>query len=454
MPEKAKKIILTPEQDSAIFNPAFETLYGGQAGGGKSAGLTFVPIIDIRPGYNAILFRRTFPQLEGADGLIDLGREFYTTIPGAKYSESRYRWRLPGGASIKYAHMSNKNSHNDYHGHQYSMVGFDELQQFLYAQYVFMFSRIRKAAEAGFRTRIFSTANPGAKWVFHRWRPWLDPRYPNRAKPGEVRYFRRKGREGEIEVFGKERFLKNVWTRTFIPASYRDNPYINRDEYERNLDMLSYVDRMRYKYGDWLIDIGKGLVINRDWFIERIVEDFPPRMRKIRFWDLAATEVDPDSNNDPDFTATGKMATDGTRYFIELRRRQANWPNIKKWMLRVAENEPDVHVYWEQEPGSSGKALSYEIATALRKIGRSGTGLPARKNKLTRAKLWTPIAEQGFLYVVEHPDTLTEDILGEYHVFIGDGGGHDDLVDATSGCFENCPKPTASGGWSAGTLKA
>ena len=69
--------------------------------------------------------------------------------------------------------------------------------------------------------------------------------------------------------------------------SMDDNPHLDRESYEESLDELDPVSRERLKHGVWTI-IRKGNMFKRDWY--EVVDCAPKYRRRIRFWDMAATE--------------------------------------------------------------------------------------------------------------------------------------------------------------------
>ena len=73
------KIEITKKQKLFIESQAFETLFGGAAGGGKSYGQLIDALLYALkyPKSKQIVFRRTFPDLEKS--LIRVSLEFYPT---------------------------------------------------------------------------------------------------------------------------------------------------------------------------------------------------------------------------------------------------------------------------------------------------------------------------------------------------------------------------------------
>ncbi|KKL05954.1 hypothetical protein LCGC14_2600850, partial [marine sediment metagenome] len=73
--------ILSPQpgpQELFLDCQAYECLYGGAAGGGKTWGLIADAMacgVDGTPGYHAIILRRTTPELRQPGGVIDQSRD-------------------------------------------------------------------------------------------------------------------------------------------------------------------------------------------------------------------------------------------------------------------------------------------------------------------------------------------------------------------------------------------
>jgi predicted phage terminase large subunit-like protein len=414
-------------QKDFVKSPVFEVLYGGRAGGGKTIGLAIAALAGIGDKtYSAVMFRRTYPQLTGRGGLINVSRELYSQIPGANWNDQHKTWSFPSGAEIKFSHMQNRNDHYDHQGKEYHFVGFDELTHFDEDQYLYLFSRIRKRQTSTTPTRMVAASNPGARWVFDRWRAWLDPDHPKHARPGEVRWFRRVG-DTETEC---KRTDDGAWSRTFIPSSYKDNPYLDA-EYERNLDLLPYVERQRLKYGDWKAQEGKGTIINRTW-VKHTSEPIPQGAQYYRYWDFAASEKKSKSHN-PDYTATAFLCVAGDRFLVQVQRRQASWETIQRWVAACIANEPYAVHGGEEEGGASGKVLASELSKIALQNRAGWHSVRPSGDKVTRALQWSPLAERGQVYLLDGGEDR-DTVLSELHAF--PESDHDDMVDAISGAFE------------------
>lgn len=318
-----------------------------------------------------------------------------------------------------------------YHGGAYAYIGFDELTSFAEKQYLYLFSRNRAAADTGLRCYMRAGTNPGGpghEWVKRRWGAWLDKKHPNPAKPGELRWYARID-DVDTEVGPDHPDAKS---RTFIPAFIRDNPYLAGTDYERNLKLLPLVERKRLLEGDWDIMAAAGNVFKREWF--EIVGAAPANARRVRFWDLAATEKKA-AGDDPDYTASARVSLKDGIYFIErVNRSRIRWHGIKQLIVQTAELDGQtVSVGVEQEPGASGKIVIAELVTLPRLIGYTIRGYPSAKDKLTRANPWASQAEQGNVKIVMGGWDI-QGFLDRCEMF--PDGPHDDEQDAVSGAVQ------------------
>lgn len=297
-------------QERFLELSCFEALYGGSAGGGKSDALLVDAASGIGrgygSGYNAILFRRTFQDLERS--LILRSQELYPRLGGV-FNATKHSWRFPGGERITFAHMIHERDALDHKSAAYQFIGFDELTSFTEYQYLYLFSRARSAR--GVPCRVRAATNPGDighEWVRARWFDWLSRKTQRPARPGEVRHFKRAG-DVEIEV---PRGTPDALGRTFIPARLEDNPHLaaNDPEYAARIDAMPRLEREQLRNGDW-----DAVPASKDYWNRELVRVLraPPSdvIARCRAWDFASSE-----NRKADFSAGGRVSWTRSGLFV------------------------------------------------------------------------------------------------------------------------------------------
>src|SRR5215469_3107726 len=301
-------------QTEFLRTPADICIYGGAAGGGKTVGLILEPLRHVGriPGFSAVFFRRTTPQITNPGGLWDESLNFYPRIGGTPHVGAR-EWRWPRAGKIKFSHLQLATTVYDWQGAQITLICFDELTHFTAHQFFFMVSRNRSTC--GVRPYIRATCNPDAdSWVaeFLAW--WIDQEtgFPIPERAGVLRYYLRVS--DDIVWADRAEDLRRYMPRpedlppgvdpprpisvTFIPGTVFDNP-----DYVASLMSLPLVERARLLEGNWKIRPAAGLYFKREWCA--VVHEVPADLDIVRYWDLAATEKT--ALNDPDWTVGVKL---------------------------------------------------------------------------------------------------------------------------------------------------
>ncbi len=405
-------------QEQLFACEADEILYGGAAGGGKSAAIVALLTQRIRMrGYRALVLRRTSDDLshlyDEARWIFHEGRELgrYAYRPFAPTPETRWfdgSWLISKeNGRARFGHCHNNDDYKKYIGLQWDDVLFDELPHFTLKQYTEIIAR-RRGTIPGLRRRAISTANPpeqddpGSEWIKARWAPWLDDDFVFEdwevydARAGQM--VRGKGLpprwEAVIDADGeparrrkapaasaqllyvatvgegddaRERFSTEpfTWrgaraeTRTFIASKMSDNLALLEAEpnYVAKLRQNDPVRAQQLEEGDWNIRPAPGLYFKRSWF--ELVDEVPPGIAAwYRRWDLAAT-VPTRENPDPDWTEGARVAQheDGYLYVDDLascRRDPGGTDLFIRDTILEADGEAVLQVF-PTDPGAAGK---------------------------------------------------------------------------------------------------
>ena len=416
----------TPKQTEYLIDLSTEGLYGGAAGGGKSDAMLMdaLQFVDV-PGYSAILFRRTHTDLALPGALMDRAHQWLANTP-ARWNSQQKIWRFPSGATLQFAYLKDEAAKYRYQGAEFQFVGFDELTHFQETQYTYLFSRLRRTTKtAHIPLKMRAASNPGGvghQWVKDRFLPVDDA-------------------EAMKSVLLQGRFDKTVElpdgsheTRFFIPAGLRDNPYLDADQYARELEKLDPLTRAQLLRGDWTAR-SPGAIFRREWFIIEDADAGHTGSRSVRYWDLAATEAVA-GRNDPDWTVGVKMRRDDFgRFWVEDVKRIRATPHVVEQLVldTAKEDGKSCRVRMMQDPGQAGKHQIAVYAKLL--VGYQFEGVLESGSKFVRAQPFASQVGAGNVSVLRRG--WTRAWLEELEAFTDDDDeyAHDDQVDASSGAF-------------------
>jgi phage terminase large subunit-like protein len=276
----------TPKQLAFLMLPHLEALYGGAAGGGKSDALLMGALQHVdKPGYSAIIFRRTLADLKQPSALIDRAFQWLQGTP-AKWEGGTHTWIFPtvdafGNPSIParltFGYIGESNAYLRYQGIEVQYCAFDEVTQHVEDDYRYLFSRLRKCvcpvhktdekkrpiylpdcplcqAQKSIPIKMRAATNPGGPghgWVKRRFKigPDIDLKEQSRlaaeGKPVKVRYLGKNPK------------------RPFISSFAADNPYVDLEGYASALDELDPSTRAMLKEGRW--DVSPDSRFKRHW---------------------------------------------------------------------------------------------------------------------------------------------------------------------------------------------
>ena len=383
----------TARQRVALAAPETEILYGGAAGGGKTEWLLMAgsQYADT-PGYHGLIIRRTFPEMNLPGGILDRAREWWLGRHDVRYNAQTHTFHFAGGGQLAFGYLDEADSHLRYQGAELQFVGFDEAGNIRPEHMRYLASRTRRLRGSAIPVRRCFTANPGG--IAHDWL--------------------------------KARFITAPTAdRCFVPALIADNPYLDAENYRRQLAELSDVDRARYEHGDWDVMPSGGFFGAAD--LPVWTAPAPAAAQRCWFWDMAATP------GGGDWTCGVLLAKHDGRYYVEdVRRAQVGPADGERLIIAATSSaSQSTAIRMEQEPGSSGKHFVDSLARGGMS-GRDFRGVPSTGPKQERARaLASAIANR---LVLTPPETAWRmDLLNELRAF--PEGAHDDQVDALTGAF-------------------
>lgn len=238
---------------------AFETLYGGAAGGGKTAAIVAEGITYALeyPKARIYLFRRTIPELKQSV-VPEIYKQCapYIDSGGMKYNSQDRTFTFRNGSIIQLAYLETASDMYRYQSAEIHLLLIDELTHFSQEEYEYLKTRIRSTGEHPLK--VMSATNPGN--IGHG---WVKSYFIDVAKPETV-FTDKQGN-----------------SRMFVPARIDDHPIeAFRVSYSRQLDSLSDPDLKRaLRNGDW--DIFSGQVFT-EWRREddkgnpfHVIDPFP-----------------------------------------------------------------------------------------------------------------------------------------------------------------------------------
>jgi predicted phage terminase large subunit-like protein len=422
-----------------------EAMYGGAAGGGKSDALLMAALqfVDV-PGYSALLLRRTWPDLNSPGAILDRARTWLSDTP-AKEKDGGRHWEFPSGARLQFGYIQHDKDKYKFQSAEYQFIGWDELTQFEETTYSYLFSRVRRpmvsCLNCNTSIRMYRNKAGSMYWKHvtkegkRKCRELFpDPKVINQYGPASdgmtlfdvplrVRSATNPGGIGHQWV--KDRFVDHRTRKEnsiFVPARLVDNPSLDQESYEKNLEHLLPVDRERLLAGDWDVEEEGSMFTRYDF---NIVQEAPARGEVIRFWDLAATV-------DGDWTVGARLRMyEGNWYIEDIVRLRGKPHEVEKAVLQTAmQDGTRVPVRMEQEPGSAGvNNINHYQRNVL--VGFSFKGVKSTGDKVQRAYPLASAVQAGNVSLVA--GSWNRDFLDEISLF--PNGQYDDQVDATSGAL-------------------
>jgi hypothetical protein len=192
----------------------------------------------------SLIMRRQYGEL---DRLVDDALKIHGSREGFNGSPPP-KLRVTDKQIIEFAAAHRVGDEQAQMGKGRDLLGIDEATHFAEQQVRFLMGWNR-SEDPNQRVRTVLATNPPLSaeglWVLKMFAPWIDPQYPNPAKPGELRWVISDDDGNDLWVNGPEDIRTNSsgkkirpTSRTYIPSKVSDNPYYAASDYERQLDAM------------------------------------------------------------------------------------------------------------------------------------------------------------------------------------------------------------------------
>lgn len=252
--KRTKYVPLPGPQTAGYLSDADVLLFGGSPGGGKTA---LEVLLALNEHHRSLIARKNFVDLDAVLHTLDN----IVGDVGAAVGGNRPVYRKPDGGIIHFMGLGEDLGGKQ--GNPHDLICVDEVAQ-VPEEWVRMLMGWLRTEREGQRCRVVLGSNPPldstGDWLIEYFSPWFDPRHPNPAQEGELRYFLPRDGGGGDRECGPDEFVMmhgvkvTPQSRTFIGSKFTDNPYYNPEQYAKALAGLPDSARNKLISGDFLID--------------------------------------------------------------------------------------------------------------------------------------------------------------------------------------------------------
>lgn len=344
-----------------LIYPSEELFFGGAAGGSKSSALLMSALTFVtEPNYDALIIRKTYSDLSQPNSIMDRCQKWmskHIEEGRVKFDKINKKFTFPSGATLSFGYLASDKDLDTYQGAELQFIGIDEATQLTEKQIRYLHSRLRKTRDNPVPLRIRYTGNPG----------------------------------GISNDFFRDNFVNG--DSPFIPSRYTDNPFLDTEKYEKQLDMLDEYTKQQLKYGNWDVVLNSGLLISNEELKEHVIEGFEGE--ELLF---SVVGIDPAGSGQDKFAMSLVSYYSNNQLLVEdIQSTQKT--NQEEALLKFLKKHEDKHIYllnFEREPGSDSEfALKYwqGIVPNIKCINTSPTG-----SKFVRARPISTAIKSDRLY--------------------------------------------------------
>jgi hypothetical protein len=275
-------------QSSAILASwCDELFFGGARGGGKSDYLLGDYLQGIKHGkkWRGIMFRKTMGELEElqirATEIFPAHGGVYKIQSSVNYPFTNC-WYFPDGATLKMRYLEHERDADNYQGHQYTWIGFDELTNHATPK---AYDKLKACLRNphGIHGRIRASGNPGGKGHI-----WVKARFIDIVAP-----------------FTPYTDPKTGLVRMYIPSRITDNMYLKDNEQYKAMVKSSGSEELvkAWMDGNWDIIAGayfdcwsrdrhviKPFIIPKEWTRFRAFDWGSAKPFSVGWWAIASDD--------------------------------------------------------------------------------------------------------------------------------------------------------------------
>jgi phage terminase large subunit-like protein len=362
-------------------------LYGGAVGGGKSIAIIMdaLKYAFVYPKSSLIIFRRTYPELENS--IIKKCLEFYPSVL-YKYNDSKKRINFINGSVLSFGYLKNRDDWTRYQGGEYSYIGFDELTHFEEENFNLVLTRLRNDKNYPNLVRCTSNPIPYQEWV-------------------------------------KKRYIEtNDATKLYIPATLKDNPHLDTNEYTKRLSTLPKTQREALLEGKW--DLFFGEVFTKDDFVI-VSKDSYKKMTTNNSINIMAVDVAVTSKESSDYSAISVASIDENNniYVKDVHQCKLNSHKLMLKILEVAKESDVGYIAIEDSPISKTFIENFEalvrhkmINIVVEKLSPKGRNKEARiqqymLSQMNQKRLYfvEKVPKELYIEAINFPNSTNDDCL-------------------------------------------